>query len=264
LSHRLAHQGKRQRDSVGWRRTAVASSAALALVLVAPSAAAYRPFDSTDADVAARGEFELELGPIGYLRYGEDKYLTASAFVANLGIVDRVEAVVQGTELVLVNHGTHGSFVDAGAFLKIVLREGSLQEGTGPSIATEVGALLPTINAEPGAGYSAAVIASQRWRLATVHLNLQGAQTRAGNADAFVGAILEGPSDWVVRPVAEAFYEDEIHVAQTVSGLVGCIARASDSLSLDVGLRAARVDTTPVFEVRAGFTWGFSLWGGHE
>jgi len=37
---------------------------------------AYRPFDLTDADVAADGKFELELG-ISHLRKGPDKFLIA-------------------------------------------------------------------------------------------------------------------------------------------------------------------------------------------
>jgi hypothetical protein len=36
---------------------------ALVLAALSGSALAYRPFDSTDADVARPGEFELELGP---------------------------------------------------------------------------------------------------------------------------------------------------------------------------------------------------------
>jgi hypothetical protein len=245
-------------------RTIVAASAAVGTIFLAGEASAYRPFDSTDADVAARGEFELELGPVGYLRAGQAKYLTASAIVANLGLIDRVEAVLQARELVLFENGAHGSLVDTGAFLKIILREGSLQGSSGLSIATEVGPLLPTVNGEPGVGYSAALILSQRWSLATVHVNVEGAQTRAGNPDAFVGAIVEGPDDWVARPVVEFFYEDELNADQTISGLVGFIARVNDHLSLDWGTRAARVGETNVFEARAGLTWAFPIWGGHE
>lgn len=35
--------------------------------LLAQPAYAYRPFNSTDAAVAARGEMELECGPLGYV-----------------------------------------------------------------------------------------------------------------------------------------------------------------------------------------------------
>ncbi len=40
---------------------------ALLIVFASNDARAYRPFDGTDADVAAKGELELEIGPLGYL-----------------------------------------------------------------------------------------------------------------------------------------------------------------------------------------------------
>lgn len=244
-----------------WRRTILAVNVGLVMTLLAENARAYRPFDSTDADVAARGEFELELGPVGYLRSGQGKYLTAGEFVANLAFIDRVEVVLQGRELVPLANGQQPSFDDTGALLKILLREGRLQGGSGVSIATEVGAILPTLGSEAGAGYSAALILSQRWSLATVHLNFQGAETRASNADVFVGTIVEGPDAWTARPVAEFFLEDEFGAERTVSGLVGFIARASGQLSLDMGTRVAREGSSAIFELRAGLTWGFPIWG---
>jgi hypothetical protein len=201
---------------------------------------------------------------LGYLRSGQAKYLTAGAFVANLGFIDRVKAVIQGRELVPLATGPQPSFDDTGALLKIRLRKGCLQGGSGVSIATELGAILPTLGEEPGAGYSAALILSQQWSFATVHLNVQGAETRARNADVFVGTIVEGPDAWTARPVAEIFFEDEFGADRTVSGLVGFIARASDQLSFDMGTRVAWEGLSSVFELRAGLTWGFPIWGRHE
>jgi len=34
------------------------------------SARAYRPFDGTDAAVADKGEVEIELGPVGFVKQG--------------------------------------------------------------------------------------------------------------------------------------------------------------------------------------------------
>jgi hypothetical protein len=49
-----------------WIRAGFVASALLALIVCLPlNALAYRPFDSTDADVAATGKVELELGPLG-------------------------------------------------------------------------------------------------------------------------------------------------------------------------------------------------------
>jgi hypothetical protein len=38
---------------------------------------AYRPFDGTDAAVAEKGEIEIELGPVEYLRAGAERTLLA-------------------------------------------------------------------------------------------------------------------------------------------------------------------------------------------
>lgn len=76
--------------------------------------------------------------------------------------------------------------------------------------------------------------------------------TRDHRADVFVGAIIEGPSTWTVRPVAEIFYENEFGRMATVSGLVGLIYRVSDNLSFDVGVRHASTNGRPVNEIRAG------------
>src|SRR5437763_13726549 len=55
-------------------RSAAIILACIAVALPRP-AFAYRPFDSTDAAVAAEGEMELELGPLGFLKTGADRFL---------------------------------------------------------------------------------------------------------------------------------------------------------------------------------------------
>jgi hypothetical protein len=52
---------------------------------------AYRPFDSTDADVARPGEFELELAPIGRIREGSNRLRVAPAVIGNLGFSEHRE-----------------------------------------------------------------------------------------------------------------------------------------------------------------------------
>ena len=66
------------------------------------------------------------------------------------------------------------NLIGTGAFLKRLLREGSLQKKPGPSIATELGLLLPGINDEPGTGGSIGGIISQEWSRLTIHLNAAG------------------------------------------------------------------------------------------
>jgi hypothetical protein len=119
--------------------------------------------------------------------------------------------------------------------------------------------LLPDLDGSNRFGASFAGIVSQRFDWGTVYFNVQAALTRDHNADFFLGAIVEGPITWKVRPVAEFFYEDEINAARTVSGLIGAIWQVNDKLSFDVGFREALTNGHPVSEIRAGFTVGFAL-----
>jgi hypothetical protein len=223
---------------------------------------AYRPFDSTDAAVAAKGDLELEIGPAQYLVAGTSRALVAPSLVANWGFARDWEAVLEGRQLVQLGHEVDEPRlrVEGTALsVKHVLREGTLQEKAGPSVAIETGILLPTIGGEPGAGAQATLIVSRRWDPITVHVNGALAWTRAHTLGAFGGVILEGHDAWVVRPVAEVFIETERHAHTTVSGLVGAIWRFSDALSFDAALRLARRGTENVTEIRAGLTWAFGV-----
>ena len=85
-----------KRARISLRERAIRFGWGLCLMVVSASAWAYRPFDSTDADVDQAGEFELELGPVGSLRDGANKYWVAPAVVANFGVKDGYELVLQG------------------------------------------------------------------------------------------------------------------------------------------------------------------------
>ncbi len=226
-------------------------------------AAAYRPFDSTDAAVAAPAEMEVEVGPVGYLRLGSQNDLVAPMIVLNWGFAPRWELVVQGRGVLALGPDAPAprySVDEGGVFLKAVLREGCLQDREGPSIATEFGALLPTLNGPSGGmGAQATLIVSQRWPALTVHVNAEIAWTPDQALGGFGGIILEGPDAWPVRPVGEVFVEGQGGAAVTVSGLVGAIWRVSGSLSLDAALRVATTGGVGEVEVRAGFTWAFPV-----
>jgi hypothetical protein len=223
------------------------------------SALAYRPFDGTDAAVAAPGEAEIELQPAGRLREGGNTTLVAPATVINYGLSEGWEAVFEGHGQTPLSPSGFTSLTAAGAFLKHVLQPGSLQDKTGTSIATEFGVLLPDSTGISGVGASLAGIVSQRWDWGTIHLNAETALTREHHGDIFLGSIIEGPWKWTVRPVAEFFYEKEFGQFDTISALVGLIWRVRDDLSFDVGLRHALTNGHPVNEVRAGLTFGFPL-----
>ena len=239
----------------------LASSFAVALVMAVWSAPAlaYRPFDGTDAAVAAKGEMEIELQPAGRLRDESGTSLIAPATVINYGFAEDWEAVLEGQGQTPLSPTGPTSLTTAGAFLKHVVVPGSLQDKTGPSIATEFGVLLPDSTGNSGVGASLAGIVSQRWDWGTIHLNAETALTRDHHGDVFLGAILEGPSKWTVRPVAEVFYENELGQEETFSGLVGLIYTVSDNLNFDVAIRHALTNGHPVNEIRAGVTFGFPL-----
>src|SRR5262249_40476905 len=218
---------------------------------------AYRPFDGTDAAVADPGEVEIELQPAGAQWSREENLLIAPAVVYNYGFLENWEVVLEGQLQTPFSPSGPTSLSASAVSLKHVIRPGSLQDQSGPSIAAEFGVLLPDSNGDNHFGATIDVIVSQRWDWGTVHLNNAAELTRDQRAGAFTDLIIEGPSKWLVRPVAEFFYEEEFGRAHTLSGLVGAIWQVNDKLSFDVGFRHATVNGSNVNELRAGLTVGF-------
>jgi len=240
-------------------------AAAAGLAFWCGAAEAYRPFDGTDAAVAETGEMEIELGALEYLRDGAERTLFAPNLRINYGFTPGWEAVLEGEVAHGLTAGIPGtSLVGNGVFLKGVVREGSLQEKLGPSIATEFGALLPGVHDERGTGISLAGIVSQRWDWGTVHFNAAAALTRDQHGDYFIGAIVEGPRDWTVRPATEIFYERNFGLFQTRSALVGAIWQIQDNIAVDFAVRGARVNDHSAGEIRAGVTFAFGVTKGPD
>jgi hypothetical protein len=233
--------------------------ASLCLMVGVVPAAAYRPFDGTDAAVAEKGKMEIEMQPAGIFRDSSGTTLIAPATRFNYGLTETLEAVLEGQIESPLSPSGPSTLTAAGAFLKSVLREGSLQDKSGISVATEFGVLLPGSRGDSRLGASVAGIVSQRWEWGAVHLNGQAALTREHRADLFVSAIIEGPSKWTVRPVAEVFYEREFGNAETISGLVGLIWQVREDLAFDVGLRHALTNGHALNEVRAGVSFSFDM-----
>jgi hypothetical protein len=246
----VAHHGR-------WTGLLVGIAGAAVICLFAQPAAAYRPFDGTDAAVADLNEVEIELQPVGQLKAGPQSSLIAPAVVYNYGFAERWEMVLQ-TELDSPP-GELSSFAASGAFLKYVIQPGVLQGQNGISIATEFGPLLPGINTDPGVGFSWAGIVSQRWDWGTAHFNVEANLTREQHGEAFLGVILEGPATWKVRPVLEVFYDKAWLETETRSALVGAIWQVRDDLSFDVAYRYALESGHAVNEIRAGLTYAFKV-----
>ena len=97
-----------------------------------------------------------------------------------------------------------------------------------------------------------------------MHFNAAAALTREQHADIFIDAIVEGPHEWPVRPVAEFFHERDFGQFQTRSALVGAIWQVKDNLAIDFGLRGARLNDHPAGEIRAGVTFAFGVTQGPD
>jgi hypothetical protein len=131
----------------------LALAPAALLVFWCGTAQAYRPFDGTDASVANTSDVEIELGPIEYLREGAERALFAPDLRANYGFVPDWEATIEGNLAhALAGDTPETRLIGNMAALKGVLREGSLQDKPGPSVATEFDVLLPGIHNERRTG----------------------------------------------------------------------------------------------------------------
>jgi hypothetical protein len=126
-------------------------------------------------------------------------------------------------------------------------------------VAIELGALLPGINDESGFGAELAGIVGSQFSWGAIHFTAAAALTRDNRGEMFLGTILEGPSSWAVRPVAEFVYEREFGATEVFAVLAGFIWEAREGLAFDLAVRQASVDGEPETEIRAGLTFAFSL-----
>lgn len=230
-----------------------------------PEAAyAFRPFDGTDAEVADLGHLEVELQPLGAARAEDAKALVGPAAVINYGFATDWEAVLQGELVSQISPLNQELLVGNGVFLKHVVLDGSLQDKPGPSVAAEFGLVLP--NVDVGSAFvkpSWTWIISDRFPWGTVHLNFTANFMSDPHTDFFVDAILEGPADWSVRPVAELYSDTMIGGPQTYSALAGAIWQVSKDLALDVAVRHAFVGREQETELRAGLTISLPIYEMH-
>ena len=224
------------------------------LALLSPNAAlAYRPFDSTDAAVADKDVLEVELSPLSYRHDDDGAAWVSPAARLSYGFTEDWEAVLEGQ----AEHFSHGrsQVTEAQLDVKGVLQEGSMQEKSGWSLGTEASVLLPGINAQDGAGFELAGLASRRWEWGAIHINIAPELTRDQRLGIFTGLIVEGPDSWPVRPVAEVNYQRAFSTDEETSLLVGAIWKLKDKLALDLGFRHAWVNRRPDEQIRAGVTF---------
>ena len=242
-------------------RRALVTAAALLSASLPARAWAYRPFDQTDAAVAERNEFELELGPFaavhGRERAPRTRRASSSTTASRAG---RSWSSRIPRSFLSARRRCRGTRrPNRRVLVKSVLREGGLQDQAGPSVALEVGALLPSLPHPDGWGATSTLIVSCRWPATTIHAATSRSPTRAiTDLDMIGGVIIELPHTWRIRPVAETFFKRAGPDVTVVSGLAGAIWTLRETFTLDAAVRAARDAGAAVTEVRLGFTWTFA------
>jgi hypothetical protein len=193
---------------------------------------------------------------VGYFTEVDGRFLVAPMAVVNFGLTDRLELVVEGTNVWTLEEPASSGFRDNAVALKAVLREGSLQDKSGFSLGAEATTLLPSAD-EGGVGQEVAGLVSRRGAYGTVHFNAIIGITRSHELLRAVGLIGEGPDSWRVRPGAEVLVERG--ESRTASALVGAIWQPREGLLIDAGYRRVRMDNFTGNEFRVGTTFSFRL-----
>lgn len=231
--------------------TAVASLA----WLMADPAWAYRPYDSTDADVADDDEVEIEFG------WQETDFDRESAnggrVVFNLGIGRDREMVIEGGWVHMrSSSGDSSSAIEGvGAFLKQIHRRGSLQGESGFSLASECGFRLPTRSEEIGAGGECLLVASHEISALAIHINAGLAYETDHRWSRSVGLIIEGAGARRLKPGIEVLHEQSEGSHSELWVLAGMTWAASDAYAFDFAHRWAIQPSTDSYEWRLGLTW---------
>ncbi|MEC9300475.1 MAG: hypothetical protein VYA05_06535 [Pseudomonadota bacterium] len=229
------------------------------LLLIPIKVWAYRPFASTDADVVAANELEIELGYFNWERTsGENSYVTPQ-LVFNYGLTNTLELIAEFD----LEHDLDGKSqpVDPGLFLKKVFKAGVLQDSEGVSFALEGGLLLPSaVAGENSTGFEAIGILSGSLSSFTWHLNLGGGVDRVDRNNFGVwGVILEHPVTPNLRLVAELNGEKLKNEAADNSGLLGAIWEPSSlpGLAIDIGIRRGTTDAASDWGATLGLSFSF-------
>jgi hypothetical protein len=230
-------------------------------VLIAGVAHAYRPFDLTDADVATRHNFEIELGPAEFISVDSEHSLRAPNLSINYGLATGRELVLEGA-----NHVALESTPDEPrmkleglAFaLKQVLRRGSLQDEPGLSLAMEDAILFPE-RGEKHIGAAAGLIASSASKRGSAHFNIEGERLPEGRNAGSAGLIFEASDHFGIAPAIELMVEAVDGGLPEQSVIFGLIYVPGHETEYDLAVRMARSGDERIYEIRAGLTWQVSV-----
>ena len=221
------------------------------------AAMAYRPFVSTDAGVADKGEAEIEFGIVDFANHAGESTVNTPSLRFNYGFAERWELSAEASLQVYHSQsGRNFEIIDPEFSIKHVLIEGPLQKGDSPlSLATELGLMIP--ESVPGSswGYEAALIGSWRTGDFTWHLNGGIEWQRELRQPTFIwGVIVEHP---LVR---------DLRVAMEINGEAGRGSTADTSMLLgllwehhevtwDAGIRFGLSRESPDVAFTVGLTF---------
>ena len=240
----------------------VALSTALLSVTSLREASAIRPFDGTDAAVAGEGTVEFELGPVNWIHANGSDTLAPSV-VVNVGVARgwEISTFAQPSWLVSDRSGRRFALADSGLVLKRILREGSLQDLPGPSVAVELSALFPATRPLDDFGARLTPVVSQTWNGITAHLSASLFWTRMHEPATGGSLAIEGPEIADnLHPAVESTVGWERNSGRAWSGLAALVWNPRDDLEFDVGFRVGRSFGATAQELRAGLTWSFQVW----
>jgi len=228
----------------------------LASLLAPMHAHAYRPFSTTDADVADAGELEIELGYFTVERTDGEDTFKIPQLVLNYGLTRKLEVI--GEFEVEKSSGESGEIADAAVLLKGVIKEGALQDQAGISFAVEAGMLIPSTGNDRF-GFEGLGIISGRLPRFTYHLSLGGGFDKADREEFAVwGAILELPLSPSMRLVGEVSGESVGGEKAESSALLGFIWESEvTGNSFDGGIRRGTSSAAPDWELTLGWTFSF-------
>ncbi len=229
------------------------------IYLMPSNSFAYRPFVSTDASVAQKDKFELELGVFQLRHQDKENELVVPSARINYGVIKNWELVGE-SEIQIYKEGEGRNFEvkDPAVSLKGILHEGILQGKDGPSLSIELSALVPsTVKGERNTGVSGVGILAYKFSNLVYHINAGMELDRSGvGPNAIWGVILEYPFEGEFRVVGEINGVVKNEGLPETSGLVGFIWKIN-GIDLDFGARKGFSDVASDWELTSGMTLYF-------
>ena len=231
----------------------------LSILLISHDVLAYRPFVSTDASVVHKNKWEMELGVFKLTHQNKENEIVVPSARINYGIIDNWELVGE-SDMQIYKEGKDRDFEirDPAVSLKGVLRDGILQNKDGPSLAIELGALLPsTVKGERNTGFGGVGILSYKFFNLVYHINsgIELDRSEVG-PNAIWGVILEYPFEGSFRIVGEVNGIVKNEDLPETSGLIGFILRIKE-IDFDFGARKSFSDAAADWELTSGMTFSF-------